>query len=61
MKQVGRYSRLTAEQIERVRDVHRRWYAVRIERMRVQAEFGITATAFSRIGRHVWGKKPRAA
>ena len=60
-KQSGRIGRLTADEIEKVRDVHRRWNAVRYERMRVQADLGLRTDMFCRIGRGVVGKKPRSA
>ena len=59
--QSGRVSPYTAEQIARVRDVHRRWHEVRIERMRVQAELNMRTDIFSKVGRGEYGKKPREA
>jgi len=58
-KQSGRWSPYTADQLDRVRDVHRRWYEVRRERMRLQAELGMRTDVFCRIGRGEYGKKPR--
>ena len=61
MKQRGRNSHLTAEQIERVRDVDRRWREVRREKAGVQAELGISSGKFGMIGSGLLGKKPRTA
>ena len=58
-KQSGRTGKLTATEIDRVRDVHRRWYEVRLERMRLQRDLGLRTDMFCRIGRGDVGKKPR--
>lgn len=60
MRQCGRISRFTADQIERIREIHERLDRARRDRMRVCAELGIDADLFSKYGRGARGKKPRA-
>ena len=55
----GLKSRLTREEIARVRDVYDRWKTVRIERIRVSKELGLGHSGFNRIGQGKLGKNPR--
>ena len=55
----GRPSRFTAEEIERIRDVHRRWNAVRLERIRITKELGMKTDTFNKVGAGRLGKNPR--
>ena len=57
----GRASRYTADDIRRVRELHERWAAVRRERAHLMAELRLRPYEFTRYGRGVMGKKPRAA
>ena len=57
----GRRHRLTAAEIERVRNVYRNWTTARRERRQVMAELNVKSDAFCRIGSGLVGKKPRVA
>jgi hypothetical protein len=56
---MGRPSRLTAVEIERVRQVYAAWMAIRQERLRLGAELGLRHSEFTDYGRGTRGKKPR--
>ena len=55
----GLYSRFTADEIAKIRDVYDRLKAVRIERIRITKELDLKMNGFNRIGQGKLGKKPR--
>ena len=57
----GVKSRFTAEEIAHIRDVHNRWQAMRVERIRLCKSLGLRSDLFNRIGSGRLGKNPREA
>lgn len=55
----GRFSRLTATEIERVRGAYRRYYDALRERKAICDELRLKASKFYLIGTGQHGKKPR--
>ena len=56
----GLKSRLTAEEIMAIREMYKRWEAIRLERIRFTKSRGLRPGQFNRIGKGKLGKRALA-